>query len=488
MKNSSISPQEAARELLVRRAARKNIIDYARAIDIPGAPVNEIDEDCNDFFTVETEMAEHHRLILNAAWETSQTKHGRLMIFAPPGSAKSTYASVVFPSDYLGSEPNRRVILASYGDTLARKMGRRTRAIIRQSRYQGIFKTGLAKDSHAANEFALDNGSEYIAAGILSGITGNRAHGIIIDDPVKGRADAKSVTIQNSTFDAYQDDLKTRLIPGGWIILIQTRWDKNDLAGKILPDSWKGESGIIRCKDGMDWKIICLQARCETDTDPLGRKRGEYLWEGWFDEKHWAQFESSPITWPSLYQQIPSPAEGRIFKPDKIQIVDAIPAGVTDWVRGWDLASISNDGDWTAGGRIGKMPDGRIIIAGMARFQYGPDERDAAIKNTASQDGKETRISLPQDPGQAGKTQVLYMTRQLAGYTVKTSPESGDKVTRAEPFAAQVNVGNVVMLRGDWNQALIDEMRMFDASPDDQIDALSRAYAEILSARSSFFG
>jgi predicted phage terminase large subunit-like protein len=152
-------------------------------------------------------------------------------------------------------------------------------------------------------------------------------------------------------------------------------------------------------------------------------------------------------------------------------------------VRGWDLASTevnskkSTDPDWTAGGRLGKLPDGRFVIGDMVRIREGPDKRDAALKNTAARDGTRTRVSIPQDPGQAGKTQALYLTRMLSGYSVTTSPESGDKVTRAEPLAAQINVGNVLMLRGPWNDELVNEMRMFpNGTHDDQVDSLSRAF------------
>jgi predicted phage terminase large subunit-like protein len=104
------------------------------------------------------------------------------------------------------------------------------------------------------------------------------------------------------------------------------------------------------------------------------------------------------------------------------------------------------------------------------------------MKNTAARDGFSTRISMPKDPGQAGVTQVLDLTRKLSGYSVHSSPESGDKVTRAEPLASQVNVGNVLMLRGPWNEALRAEMTMFpNGKYDDQIDALSRAFARLLS-------
>ena len=127
------------------------------------------------------------------------------------------------------------------------------------------------------------------------------------------------------------------------------------------------------------------------------------------------------------------------------------------------------------------MPDGQFIIADIRRLREGPDQRDAAILNTAAADGRGVHISLPQDPGQAGKTQILYLTRALAGYPVTSSPESGDKVTRAELPAAQVNVGNVLMLRGAWNNSFIDELRVFpNGTFDDQVDAFSRAFAELI--------
>ena len=177
-----------------------------------------------------------------------------------------------------------------------------------------------------------------------------------------------------------------------------------------------------------------------------------------------------------------------MFKPDQIKVVDEIPAGEIKWCRGWDLAS-TVDGDYTAGGKLGRLSDGRYVIADMVRFRRGPDERDAALVNTAAMDGRSVRIGIPQDPGQAGKTQVLYLTRALSGYTVKTSPETGDKLTRAEPFASQVNIGNVLMVRGDWNAALINELRVFpNGTNDDQVDSLSRAFSEIMVTRKSFFG
>ncbi len=469
-----------ARELLIRRRARETIYDFVNAIDVPGRPPSDTDDDYRFFLPHNESIAAHHRLLLETLVDITSKPYGRLMVLMPPGSAKSTYASVVFPAYYLGANPDVKIILASYGDDLVRKLGRRTRAIIRQPRYQRIFGVELKEDSQAAQEFALTNDSEYLSGGILSGITGNRAHGLIIDDPIKGREQADSPTVRQKIYDAYEDDLKTRLVPGAWIVLIQTRWHEDDLAGRILPKDWAGESGEILCRDGNVWNILCLQAQCEVKNDPLGRSIGEFLWKEWFDPKHWDQYKSNQRTWSALYQQVPSPVSGTLFQIEKIPFVDAIPAG-TKLFRAWDLAATADGGDWTAGGLIGRMPDGRFIIADMVRIQVGPHDVEAALVATASRDSRAVPVFVPQDPGQAGKAQVSYLIRQLMGYRVFAKPMSGNKVLRAEPLAAQMNVGNVVMLRGSWNKMLLDELAKFPyGRHDDQVDSLSSGFEACL--------
>jgi predicted phage terminase large subunit-like protein len=474
---------QAARELQIRRAARKDVLGFAEAVDVPGRAVEDDDENV-PVELIETKLAAHHKLILREMEACAARDTGRLMIFCPPGSAKSTYASVVFPADYLGRNPHKQIILASYGDSLALKMGRRTRSIIKQPRYKGIHGCELSDESKSVNNFVLTNGSEYMACGILSGVTGNRANGIIIDDPTKGREDADSETIQEKTWEAYNDDLKTRLKPGGWMVIIQTRWNENDLSGHILPDDWKGQSGDILCKDGNTWRVLCLQAECQVDDDPLGRKRGEYLWPEWFTLKHWEQFKNSPRTWGSLYQQLPTPLDGDLFKPEKIQIIGEIPPGHIKWVRGWDLAASENDGDFTAGPKLGRHSDGRFIIADVAHGQWSPERRDRIIRDTAVMDGKECKQDLPQDPGAAGKSQIYYFGKLLVGYPMVFSIESGSKEVRAEAFATQVNIGNVVMVRANWNQRVKDELRPFpNGHYDDIVDGLSRAFNRLMHVR-----
>jgi predicted phage terminase large subunit-like protein len=266
------------------------------------------------FAPVETGLADHHVLILETIERVITGELPRAMFFLPPGSAKSTYGSVVAPTWAMGKYPGIKIILSSYGSDLARKHGRRARQIARSMTFRSVFQTTISSETAAADEWALTNGSEYLACGILSGITGNRANGIIVDDPIKGRQEADSDTVRARTWDVYQEDLRTRLIPGGWEIIISTRWHEDDLSGRILPDNYDGETGLIRCKDGRDWYIVCIPAQAERVDDPLGRKVGEYLWPEWFSEKHFEPFKVNSRTWNALFQQRPQPEQGTFFQ------------------------------------------------------------------------------------------------------------------------------------------------------------------------------
>jgi len=422
--------------------------------------------------------APHHKLIADALMRVVDGHCKRLIINIPPRYSKTELAVVNFISWSLGKFPDAEFIYTSYSARLASNYSWQTRELIATDEYQAIFPaTQLMDNSKAKDEWRTSAGGLVYSAGSGGTITGYGAGkhrpefggAIIIDDPHKAD-EARSDVMRENVIDWFQNTLESRKnSPDTPIILIMQRLHERDLAGWLLEGN-----------NGEEWEHICL---------PAIQKDGTALWpEKHPIEKLREMEKAAPYVFSGQYMQSPSPAEGGIFKPDQIPVVDAIPAVEIKWCRGWDLAS-TIDGDYTAGGKLGRLPDGRYIIADMARMRVGPDERDAAMVNIASQDGRKVKISIPQDPGQAGKTQVLYLTRALSGYNVKSSPETGDKVTRAEPFAAQVNVGNVIMLRGDWNNALLNEMRIFpNGANDDQIDSLSRAFSEIMVTRKSFFG
>lgn len=180
-----------------RRQTRDNFGEYCRHIELPGAPLND-HEDCEEFYPDNVTPAKDHDLVIDALQKVGDGDLKRVMFFMPPGSAKSTYGNVAFSTWYMGNHPRESVITTSYGTTLARKFGRKSRQIARSKLYQDLFNTGIARDNQSAEDWSLTNGATYMAGGILSGITGNRAHGLLIDDPVKGREDADSATIRDN--------------------------------------------------------------------------------------------------------------------------------------------------------------------------------------------------------------------------------------------------------------------------------------------------
>ena len=313
----------------------------------------------------------------------------------------------------------------------------------------------------------------------------------IIDDPVKSRKDAESPTFRKTARDWHNADFRTRLKPGAPEIIIQTRWHEDDLAGQLLRD------------EGEDWTVLCLPAIAGVfnestgeweegeKPDPLGRKPGAFLWEdddyGYADDIRKKMNRSGAKDYWSLYMQQPRPMTGGIFKTNNIVILDALPKGPMQFVRGWDLAATAETGSTTpaatAGALLAKDREGRFYVIDMEVIRGGPDEVESTILATASRDTRLVPISLPQDPGQAGKVQVLYLARKLAGYKVHTSPESGDKATRAAPFAAQLNVGNVYLIRAEWNKDFIEELKSFpNGKFKDMVDASSRAFNYLVSA------
>ena len=412
--------------------------------------------------------APHHPLICDTLERVFRGELQNVIINIPPRYSKTELAVVNWIAWCLGEVPDAEFIHSSYSATLAGENSSNVLQILEHEAYQALYP-GTRLATTARDHWTTTAGGSLYAPGVAGTITGFGAGkarkgfggAIVLDDPHKAD-EARSEVMRKRVISWYQQTIQSRRNSRHTpIILIMQRLHEDDLAGWLL----KGG-------DGEEWHSVVL---------PAMQADGTALWP----EKHTVEElrimeQASPYVFAGQYMQRPAPLDGGIFKPHMLEIVDAVPAGAIEWVRGWDLGA-TQDGDYTAGAKLGKLQDGRLIIGGMVRERFGPDERDALMRNTAASDGRSVRVSVPQDPGQAGKSLALHHARMLAGYRIKTSPESGDKITRAEPLAAQINVGNCLMLRADWNAALIDEMRMFpNGSKDDQIDALSRASAELL--------
>ena len=408
--------------------------------------------------------AAHHRLLIRELEGLAAGRWDRLMLLLPPGSAKSTYASLIFPPWFLANRPWAHVIAASHTASLARSFGRGVRALIQE--HESRLDLYLDPANRSAGRFGVIGGGSYFATGVRGPITGRRADLLLIDDPVKSQAEADSGAARDHLWDWFRSDLVTRLKPGGRVVLVMTRWHPDDLGGRLL-------------QSADAWRVVRLPALAEAD-DALGRPVGAPLWPEWEDEAALRRKRAvlGDRTFEALFQQSPRSSGGRLFKIAQLPIVMEEAAGTQ--VRAWDLAA-TQDGDFTAGILLTRTSEGGFQVNDVRRFQGGPEMVVQIIRETAERDGVSVTVGLPQDPGQAGRAQIAYLTKALAGFRVVSSRESGSKETRAMPVASQVNAGTVSLLRGSWNRDFLEELQDFPGgAKDDQVDALSRAFSMVL--------
>ncbi len=418
----------------------------------------------------------HHKMICDHLEAVFDGRIKRLIINIPPRYSKTELAVVNFIAWALGRYPDCEFIHTSYSEHLAENNSWMTREIVAHPSYQFIFpNTQVDRRRNSTDHWVTTAGGVVYAVGANGTITGfgagkvrpNFGGAILIDDPHKA-SETRSPTKRRNVIDWYKDTLSSRLndpkrTP---IILIMQRLHEEDLSGFLLGGG-----------SGEEWTHLCL---------PALREDGTALWP----EKHSVEDlermkRAMPWTYAGQYEQRPSPLDGILFKrawfADKF--VDAAPPDVR-WVRHWDLAATkSESGARTAGVKIGRDREGRFYVGHVITAREEGASVRKIIKTAAEIDGKRVTISLPQDPGQAGKVQSQDMVRMLAGYRAYAEPESGDKVTRAEPFAAQCAVGNVYLVRGDWNEAYLEELCTFPNGLKDQVDASSGAFARLIKTR-----
>jgi predicted phage terminase large subunit-like protein len=416
----------------------------------------------------------HHRHLLKDLGLVSDGTVKRLLVLMPPGSAKSTYASVIFPIWWFTQHPRSSVIAACHTAGLVEHFSRRIQALVREHRYRLGFD--LRNDNCSSSHWQTNAGGEYFAVGVRGAITGRRADLAIIDDPIKSMVEAENPQHRQNVWDWYTSELTPRLKPNGRIVVVMTRWHEQDLGGQLIS------------RGSEDWRVLRLPAIAE-DRDPCGRPPGAPLWPEWddLDALRKRQTVIGSRLWSALFQQLPESPTGHLFKINQLWIIGqdiTKQVSPTRVVRAWDLAatqdSALNDPDWTVGLKLLLEGGERYVVEDIVRLRGNHRAVQDAILSTARSDGHSVVISLPIDPGQAGKSQIAQLSALLAGYRMHASREQGSKLSRALIVAAQVEAGNFAARRGPWNQVFIDELTSFPhGAKDDQVDALSRAFITI---------
>ena len=477
-----------------RKSAKENLIDFAKFVDIPGVPIPEANPDSisdYDYKVVETPLAQHHILILETLQDLidnklrfnpdtmqADTKGNlclRVMMMLPPGSAKSSYASVVFPAFVMGRTPHTEIILTGYGSDITKRHGKRARQLCASTSYQAVFGAGVDPATRAAENWNTENGSSYKAAGILSGITGFRTSLLIWDDLTKSRKEADSETIRNDTYNAYMDDARSRKTPGAWEVAIGTRWHEDEIMGRILPEGYNGENGYMDCRDGNTWYVICLPAQCERDDDPLGREIGEYIWTDWFNIEYWLDKKINPRSWASLYQQRPSLESGLFYQREWMRTYHTPPEHMDKYISFDPAVTESEDADDTVIQVWGIDSQARIYLL---------DDYVAKVTMNYWIDHLMTLISIHKPIAVVSESGVIR--RAAEPYIKRAMIQSGhfaifeymtrnaDKSAMARPAQAMVAAGQVYFPDNSIGDAMVDELLRFPAGKaDNRCDAMA---------------
>lgn len=452
----------------------------------------------------------------------------RLLINVPPGSMKSLEVGVFWPTWEWGplNHPHIRTIATSYKESLAKRDNIKSRRLVQSHWFKTLWgdQFALMADQNSTLKYENDK-TGFRACMAFKSLTGDRGNRVVIDDPLsvaQARSDADRLSAQETFLEAVPNRLNDQNHDA--IVMVMQRLHEQDPAGIALAK----DLGYHHLMLPMEFEP---HRRCYTVVKPKHFDAGEPILARYDAEKQtWYRdgadippirrefVERRPLQ--SVYnqdprtidgelliparisrealetlkislgelghagqnQQRPSPREGGMFKRAWFagKMLIAAPDG-TIWCRHWDLAGTKKKTSArTAGVKLGLMPDGRWVIAHCAVEQEeGPQVRKL-IKSTAESDGPRVEISLPQDPGQAGKVQASDYVAMLAGWVCHAEPETGDKETRAEPFQAQCAAGNVYYLRGDWNDAYFDELCNFPTGAfKDRVDATSGAFGRL---------
>jgi predicted phage terminase large subunit-like protein len=407
--------------------------------------------------------ARHHELLIDKLEALCRGDILRLAFFLPPGSAKSTYASVLFPPFAMANHPKAQFLAASHTTELAERWGRRVRNLV--SEHQNTLGIQPDDDNQAAGRWAIKEGGEYLAAGARIGIAGFRALFGVIDDPLRSREDAESLVVRDRLWEWYLYDFRPRLIPGARQLLIQTRWHEDDLAGRVL--------------NHQPWEVVSLPAEAKVD-DPLGRRPGEFLWSdgeyGYGAQLAELKETTPPRVWSALYQQEPTPDEGDFFKVDWFKPLDIAPAhSMMRCYGGSDYAVTADGGDYTVHIVVGVDHLNNLYLLDVWR---GQKTSDVWIEAFCDLVAKYRPMAWAEETGQIKASVGPFLTKRMQERRVYVTreqfPTRGDKAVRARSIQGRLALDGIFYPRNaPWVAGFFAEILNFPASKfDDQTDAL----------------
>jgi len=406
---------------------------------------------------------------------TATGEISRLVITIPPGSMKSRLCRVAYPLWRWIKEPHLKFLGASYALVLAERDNYYARTVMTSEWYQENFNVRISGEQAAKVNFDTDAMGGMRAISVGGATTGFRGDVNILDDAhdaSKGESDAvRSEAVQwfLETFQTRVNDLNTSPI-----IVVGQRIHQEDVPQVAI------DLGFEHLNIPMEWDSTYRRTTSIGWTDPR-TQQDELMWPERFSAEALVRLKAAmgPYAAAAQLQQNPVPRKGALFDVDMIQQIDNLPED-DDYIyfRAWDLAATEGGGAFTAGVKMafGKR-SGRFFIVDVRRKQASHAQVKHMVADAAEDDGVSTPLSLPQDPGSAGKALVADMIAALAGFVVRAEIQSGDKESRAKPLASQIEIGNVAVLKRVWTKTFLEELRFFPKGKfKDQADAASSAF------------
>ena len=408
--------------------------------------------------------------------DIKEGKRPKLVLCSPPQHGKSRQV-IDFVSYFIGQQPDRNVIFASYSNRLSTRANLWVQRIMDGKTFGTLFprtklqKRGERDITHLRNldvlEF-VDRQGSFRNTTVLGSVTGEGLHLGVVDDPLKGRKEAQSELIRDNVWGWFTDDFFTRFADDAALLMTVTRWHLDDPVGRLkelFPEV----------------RVLAYPALAEHEE--LHRHQGDPLFPQLKSKEFLLERRSlmTKASWESVYQQNPIIQGGDLFPVEEFWITFQRPAKdkIKKSVRFWDKAGTQDAGAYTAGVLIDHLNDGRFIVADVQRGQWSALERERRILQTAHVDNaiNRTAIYVEQEPGSGGKESAEATIRMLAGFDAHADRVSGAKELRAEPYAAQVQAGNVGILKADWNREFLHEHEVFPHGKYmDQVDASAGAF------------
>lgn len=449
MNNSQQSPDEvslAAATLQRRRAIRGDLTLWA--------------QECG------FEPALHHRLLIKHLQHAAEVGNQRLIISMPPGSAKSTYTSKLFPPWYLAQRPNKTILACSYSKDLIQGFGRWNRNIIKQK--ENVLGYTLTSDSKAADEWETTNGGRYFCAGVGAGLAGHRADFALLDDPIGSEEDANSDSYRDKLWSWYVNDFLPRLKPGASVFIISNRRHEEDLVGQLMS------------KQPGKWTEIKIR-RVAREDDPLGRAYGERLWPEYFTQEMTDEAMSNPRA-SGIEQQEPSPDAGNFFNKEDLETTiytnhNQLPTSLRIFCGSDHAVSERESADRNcfipcgvdSAGDLWILPDVWWKVAGS----------NESVEAMLDMSRRRSPLFWWAERGHISKSILPFLRKRMLETGVNISiievTSTKDKVTRAQSIQGRTAMRKVHFpsFASWWPDALHELLSFPNGKHDDFVDALS---------------